>query len=142
MCMFASQSIPAICSSSYVFLKRMGIMPIPVFGDDNVRERGKECVCVKISSHNLSGDMVDFLIALMLCLIFLFSPRIPPPEPPSYQQEVWCTECQEGGRDIGSVSQEELTATSIWLHALKYSNTHPFYEWTFTSPTPPWATSF
>ncbi|CAI8034846.1 RNA pseudouridine synthase 7 [Geodia barretti] len=70
------------------------------------------------------------------------SPRVLPPEPTDYQREAWCTECQQGGRDIGSVSQEELTATSIWLHAVKYSNTHPFYEWTFQSPRPPWATSF
>jgi RluA family pseudouridine synthase len=70
------------------------------------------------------------------------SPRLPPPEPPDYQRQAWCTECRQGSRDVGSVSREELTATCIWLHALKYSNTHPFYEWTFRSPRPSWALDF
>jgi RluA family pseudouridine synthase len=70
------------------------------------------------------------------------SPLSPPPEPQGYQRVVWCTECQQGRRDVESLSREELIATSIWLHAMQYSNTHPSYKWTFRSPRPPWATHF
>ena len=57
-----------------------------------------------------------------------------------YTQVEWCPECQEGRRDTSTVTQEDLTACVIWLHALCYTNTHPLHhQWRFEAPRPQWA---
>ena len=63
----------------------------------------------------------------------------PVPEPQDYTRVSWCSECTSGRRDTSHVTTEDLRATCIWLHALRYSNPDPKHGWTFEAPPPSWS---
>lgn len=63
----------------------------------------------------------------------------PVPELQEYPKVNWCSECVSGRRDVRHVTKEDLKATSIWLHAMRYSNSHPRQEWMFEAPPPAWS---
>lgn len=63
----------------------------------------------------------------------------PVPVLQDYPKVSWCSECVSGHRDTSHVTKEDLRATCIWLHAMRYSNPHPKQEWTFEAPLPAWS---
>lgn len=65
----------------------------------------------------------------------------PIPQLDGYEKMAWCPQCVSGERNTHYVSTEDRQATSIWLHALRYTSTDPRYSWTFASPRPSWAIS-
>lgn len=107
--------------------------------------RSSNCQWLQVWWSITREEVLHVPVSVLLWVVFTrgythaHSPCIPPPKLEGYKREVWCTECQQGERYVGSVSREELSVMCIWLHAIKYSNTHPLFEWTFESPRPPWA---
>ena len=61
---------------------------------------------------------------------------------PEHSKCQWCFLCRIGSLPAPpSLSWEECHPTSIWLHALCYTNTCPSSPWSYQAPLPPWATA-
>ena len=56
-----------------------------------------------------------------------------------YTKMDWCDECMEGKRNTGHVTTQDLRATTIWLHAVRYTSLLSQQPWSFEAPPPSWS---